>query len=186
MHLLSVRHVFTECATNHRMLDGSNSRIVGGQEAIPNALPWQVFIRIVGTYRCGGSILNKRFVVSAMHCFHDFVELDSPGEDVIVGAGIHDLCSDPAISQHAWQVTHVKKIHHQDNYDPKSYDNDLAILELLHDFRLNENIKPVCLPTKQYTTGDVAFVSGWGHMAGKSAYVYSHIASASSLLLLES
>ena len=50
---------FSECATNHRILDTSNRRIVGGKNAVPNTLPWQVFIRINRAFRCGGSVLNR-------------------------------------------------------------------------------------------------------------------------------
>ena len=157
------------CATNHRILDASNSRIVGGSVAIPNSLPWQVFIRIVKQYRCGGSVLNKRFVISAMHCFHDFVkDLNDPKEDVIVGGGMHDLCVTPDGTNEAskfWQMSHVKKIHGTGNYDPESFDNDIAILELVKEFRLNDIITPVCMPSRLFNPGEVCFVSGWGHNA---------------------
>ena len=37
---------FCGCATNHKILDETNSRIVGGKEVMPNSLPWQAFVRI--------------------------------------------------------------------------------------------------------------------------------------------
>ena len=151
------------------MLDTKNSRIVGGSASIPNALPWQVFIRIKQTFRCGGAILNKRFVLSAMHCFHGHVDIANPGTEIIVGGGIHDLCVDPEIASKFWQMSHVKKIHSPGNYDPDSFDNDLAILELEKDFVLNEIIQPVCLPTKKFQPGEVCFVSGWGHDQSKQS-----------------
>ena len=76
---------FQECARNHRILDTTNARIVGGTTVVPNSLPWQAFIRIARQFRCGGSILNKRFVISAMHCFIDNVDIENPGSDIIVG-----------------------------------------------------------------------------------------------------
>ena len=151
------------------MLDTKNSRIVGGSASIPNALPWQVFIRIKQTFRCGGAILNKRFVLSAMHCFHGHVDIENPGTEIIVGGGIHDLCVDPEIASKFWQMSHVKKIHSPGNYDPDSFDNDLALLELEKDFVLNEIIQPVCLPTKKFQPGEVCFVSGWGHDQSKQS-----------------
>ena len=42
-----------ECATNHKVLDRSNSRIVGGTVVVPNSLPWQAFIRINKSFRSG-------------------------------------------------------------------------------------------------------------------------------------
>ncbi len=45
--------------------------------------------------------------------------------------------------------------------------NDIAVLELDRDLKLNSNVQGICLPSQIYSTGTVAFVSGWGHMAGK-------------------
>lgn len=59
-------------------LERSNKllRIVGGEEASPNSWPWQVSIQAkkpVGFYRrshiCGGTLINKEWVLSAAHCF---------------------------------------------------------------------------------------------------------------------
>ena len=52
-----------------------------------------------------------------MHCFIDNVDLENPGKDIIVGAGIHDLCADPKVAHEFWQLSHVKKIHRPGNYD---------------------------------------------------------------------
>ena len=67
-------------------------RIVGGFDSVPNSFPWQLFIRINGTrirrgrrqqFRCGGAILNRKFGISAMHCFWPRnginIALDNPG-----------------------------------------------------------------------------------------------------------
>ena len=65
---------------------GLQGRIVGGSEAVPKSFPWQLFIRITNhlinppeSFRCGGAILNKKFGLSAMHCFWNKVNLDNPG-----------------------------------------------------------------------------------------------------------
>ena len=54
---------------------GKKSRIVGGNEASPGEFPWQVYFRWVteGKPRfavCGGSVIDKKWVVKAAHCFH--------------------------------------------------------------------------------------------------------------------
>ena len=49
-------HISLECATNHKVLDKSNSRIVGGTVVVPNSLPWQAFIRINKSFRSGSSV----------------------------------------------------------------------------------------------------------------------------------
>ena len=53
-------------------------------------------------------------------------------QDVLVAAGVHDICINPAINRdHGWQLTYLKKIHHTGNFDPLVYDNDIAGKEIL-------------------------------------------------------
>jgi len=54
---------------------GKKSRILGGNKASPGEFPWQVYFRWVteGKPRfavCGGSLIDKKWVVTAAHCFH--------------------------------------------------------------------------------------------------------------------
>ncbi len=53
---------------------GRKSRIVGGEQARPTEFPWQVGFRWESDYGrtnifCGGSLIDKKWVVSAAHCF---------------------------------------------------------------------------------------------------------------------
>lgn len=46
--------------------------IFGGEEAAPNAYPWQVMLTDAnadfGEYRCGGTLINEWWVLTAAHC----------------------------------------------------------------------------------------------------------------------
>lgn len=44
------------------------SRIIGGQNAVPGEFPWLVSIKRRGGHFCGGTIVNKKWVVTAGHC----------------------------------------------------------------------------------------------------------------------
>ena len=51
-----------------------SARIVGGTEAKPEEFPWQVAFRWESNTRrrsffCGGSLIDKKWVISAAHCF---------------------------------------------------------------------------------------------------------------------
>lgn len=43
-------------------------RIVGGQNASFGQFPYHVSLQRNGTHQCGGSILNKYYVLTAAHC----------------------------------------------------------------------------------------------------------------------
>lgn len=44
-------------------------RIVGGDDALFGEFPWQVLVKIA-SHQCGGSIINRRFIVTAAHCVY--------------------------------------------------------------------------------------------------------------------
>ena len=48
----------------------SQSRVVGGQNAKAHSWPWQIGLQKDGAFMCGGSIINRRWVVTAAHCVH--------------------------------------------------------------------------------------------------------------------
>jgi Trypsin len=45
-----------------------NLRIVGGVETVPHSWPWIVSLQTDRGHRCGGSLINERWVLSAAHC----------------------------------------------------------------------------------------------------------------------
>jgi secreted trypsin-like serine protease len=50
-----------------------NTRIMNGRESTPHSWPWAVSIGLDGPreyvpHACGGTLLNKRYVVTAAHC----------------------------------------------------------------------------------------------------------------------
>lgn len=54
-------------------------------------------------------------------------------------------------------------IAHQD-YNPVTYDNDIALMELDANVTLNQYIWPICLPSATYDfpVGCKAWITGWG------------------------
>ena len=75
----------------------STARIMGGGEAIPYSIPYQVAIVLANTSntKCGGAIISKKFVITAAHCF-DLNYLGRPITKTTyqIITGEHDLGND--------------------------------------------------------------------------------------------
>ena len=85
------------------------ARIRGGGEATPNSIPHQVALVRTGTDSviCGGSILNRKFVLTAAHCVDPFyTKRPFTISTYQVIAGEHDL-SDNNDSATRHNITNV-------------------------------------------------------------------------------
>lgn len=134
-----------------------NGRIVGGNEAVPNAHPYQaaLFLRFPsGTGLCGGCLITDRHVISAAHCL-DFTF------SVQVLLGGHDIFTvEP--TQVRLTVDRSNYIVHE-SYDPRLLYNDVALLPLPQNIAFNDYIHPIALPTDmmdEHFAGEIATVSG--------------------------
>lgn len=47
-----------------------DTKIVGGEIIEKHKYPWMVQLTYNGTYICGGSIINDRYILSAAHCLN--------------------------------------------------------------------------------------------------------------------
>ena len=68
-----------------------NTKIVNGQEAEVNSIPWQVGISHLGFFPfCGGTIIGPETILTAAHCLHDPTgDINPSAFQVIVNE--HDL-----------------------------------------------------------------------------------------------
>merc|ERR1712080_413467 len=143
----------------------SSERIVGGSEVSPKyKYPYQIYFQANG-YMCGGTIINKRYVLTAMHCLYDQSGNEHPVSKTSVIIGEHNL--DDGINE-GGQYIQVEEFIKRSDYDSTNIVNDIAILKLKSDITFTDNVKPACLPTDTSKTyvGRWGIVSGYGGTVG--------------------
>lgn len=153
-----------------------HNRVVGGVPAVLNGWPWMALVgykNALGevSFKCGGSLITKRHVLSAAHCLRK--DLSS------VRLGEHDTSTDGETNH--IDVPIVRYAEHP-SYDKKDGHTDLAVLYMEHEVQFSDAVKPICLPlsdtirTKNFI-GYTPFVAGWGRTqeGGKSASVLQEL-----------
>ncbi|MED6292649.1 hypothetical protein CHARACLAT_002591 [Characodon lateralis] len=133
------------------------SRIVGGSPAPLGSWPWLVNLQLNGELMCGGVLVDSSWVVTAAHCF-----AGSRSESYWTAVvGEFDITKkDPDE-----QVLKVNRIIPHPKFNPKTFNNDIALVELTSPVVLSEHVTPVCLPSDvDPPTGSPCLVAGWGSL----------------------
>ncbi|XP_026091229.1 mast cell protease 1A-like [Carassius auratus] len=130
-----------------------NVGIVNGTEAKPHSRPYMVSVQIDKHHACGGFLVSERFVMTAAHC-----QIISPALTVVLGA--HELHKK---GENLVRIK-VESSHQHSDYNPETLRNDLMLLKLERNVQLNDNIKPISIPTEEgdIEAGSVCSVAGWG------------------------
>ncbi|GAU99797.1 hypothetical protein RvY_10747 [Ramazzottius varieornatus] len=140
--------------------NGKSNRIVGGEEAIPHSLPWQVaFLSSTGSLICGGSIINPQWVMTAAHCCEAYAPLP---RNYKVRAGAHVLDATNEIYAKTYNL--LKVIVHPSYMRPNVKANDFCLLKIDGVIEFGEHVGAVCLADEtDCPAGSAAMTSGWGN-----------------------
>ncbi|XP_067235425.1 serine protease 27-like [Chanodichthys erythropterus] len=138
-----------------------SNRIVGGTNATVGAWPWQVSIHVIGFGRCGGTLINKDWVLSAAQCFRNFGVSDTLmyfGRLNQSGPNPHEI------------IRTASRIIRHSNYNSSTFDNDIALVQLSSSVTFSDYIKPVCLAAagSVFKAGTENWVTGWGTLQYQS------------------
>ncbi|XP_071128570.1 scavenger receptor cysteine-rich domain-containing protein DMBT1-like isoform X5 [Mytilus edulis] len=146
------------------------AKIVYGTVAEYGMYPWQVGVRKIYYYDyfsrkkissvwCGGTIINKHWILSAAHCFDGVLK-----SKITIRTGDHNHKRPDDYEQEF----DVEAILTHDQYDSDTYDNDIALVKISSDdgqgITFNDYVQPACLPDLDtlYRVGTLCHISGWG------------------------
>ncbi|CAH0551886.1 unnamed protein product [Brassicogethes aeneus] len=138
------------------------ARIVGGEKSSFGKWPWQISLRQWRTstylHKCGAALLNENWAITAAHCVDNV-----PPSDLLLRLGEHDLSTESEPYLHQERRVQIVASHPQ--FDPRTFEYDLALLRFYEPVTFQPNILPVCVPqTDENFVGRTAHVTGWGRL----------------------
>ncbi|CAH1283065.1 unnamed protein product [Diabrotica balteata] len=168
--------------SNHRNLNllpsdcgyiDTSNKIRHGQDADLNEFPWMALLsyrtRRGPDFKCGGTIINNRYILTAAHCISN---LDTPLLGVRVGEyntrtrrdcviaidGSEKCIKDPV------QDLAIEEIIPHPQFNATIISNDIGLLRVAKINLDVESARPVCLPLGEHRTDEFTrvTVTGWG------------------------
>ncbi|XP_055943185.1 proclotting enzyme-like [Argiope bruennichi] len=147
----------------------TKTRVVGGQVAEKGGWPWMavVFVEKRNGARspdCGGALVTDRHVVTAAHCVVTGRGSTTMNPNQLsVRLGAHDLRQNN--EPDAVDIP-VESVRRHEQFDPRTYKNDIAVLRLRRPVQFSNHTSPVCLPYDSLRnddlTGKTSTVTGFG------------------------
>ncbi|CAG9113754.1 unnamed protein product [Plutella xylostella] len=126
--------------------------IVGGDLAPPGSAPHMVALFLRGVYKCGGSLISSRTVLTAAHCL-----------SVKVPSLHHGLVGTNSLNSGGTKIFFERMISHPDYVvQPNLVMNDIGLLITAAAVPLTALVRPVTLSYQRLGAGVPVRANGWG------------------------
>lgn len=147
----------TDCSIPDKAVE---QLVIGGKDAKLKEFPHMAILgygpRNNIEWRCGGSLISERYVLTAAHCF----SAGSKGKVRWVRLGDLDIYNRTDGSEPAdYEVVDTKR--HQSYSYPSHYD-DIGLLKLDRDVVFTSFIRPACINSEYDILETVTIATGWG------------------------
>ncbi|CAH1401189.1 unnamed protein product [Nezara viridula] len=138
-----------------KLCDGGVPLVKGGENASENEFPHMARIGIFNSdlgnveWRCGGSIVSPKFILSAAHC----PVTEKNGFAMFGTIQTYDILENHTVS--------IMKVHIHPHYNAAENKHDIALFEL--EIPLNTSERPICLDTGSSIYNDmIVTATGFG------------------------
>jgi len=145
-------------------------RIVGGYPVSPKEFPFMVYILTYyyeydGTwyeYRCGGSIVSKKHILTAAHCVHNGYYGWAKAHNIKIYAGLIDRRKR---NTPPTQAVTVERYYNKSPYNSATFLHDIVVLVLSKELRMGSDVQTICIDAGNYGTyaGIYGTIMGWGY-----------------------
>ncbi|XP_061727738.1 transmembrane protease serine 11D-like [Cydia pomonella] len=142
------------------IISALESRIFNGNLLRPREHGYLVQLDIDSIYKCSGSIISERWILSSAHCFSFTVNMINVFQKAGTGRKKHiaTVSSDRII-------IHSNYVHH--NNEVANRDNDIALLKTTKEISFNDNIWAIKVAKSSPSIGQSAVIAGYGDNESK-------------------
>lgn len=131
------------------------TKILGGEIAPEDTWRWAVSIRSNKHHTCGGSLITSNIILTAAHCFAS-----------VKDASKHSITAASTRLSNIRQQRSIAQVFVHRQYNPQTYENDIAAIRLSSPFDMNDSsLAVLCLSkdiTRDYTNNTDVVAIGWG------------------------